>query len=625
MIVPKNRSSRDSLEPQFGDNTGTGLRFGVDAVYLVDTKQQQVFEGEAAKLVDGVVDGVTGTLLAYGQTGAGKTFTVLGRGGTASGAKYDDRGLVPRCLERLFETAMKKRRIGKVVDVRLSVCEVYNETVVDLLRPPPEKGQPVGLQVVERNGQTEIKGLEKAPVASSADALQLLYDAEINRAVASHAMNCASSRSHLVVTGHVVVSADDEVLEAKLTIVDLAGAERVNLTQSRDGTATLREAGYINKSLTFLEQVVVALGDDKPRLHIPYRSSKLTHALKDALGGACRTTLIACVWPSAAQADQTRATLRFAARMGRITCAPVVGKRRSASEDAASKVVARKLRSEIAVLRAELATRDLIRGVPPPAYAYGPLTDEDEVARCAKFVRAYVDGGAPPPVVTVGLVRAVYGALRDLCAVAPVQQKTPAKQRRRLFATPNDATPAGPWSPPAKDGENAPDRDVPKASGRRREPEAAPELTRSNLQEHTALTDKERFERWRGTDASVNDIEEDLTNCAKRKKELKHLSKKLVTAVNAAKTHIDAELRALQATGGGAEFGDDAAAQAAVVASRVRDAKREYRSAFEARKQAGAELVHVDARRKYLFRLLVAKFQAATRNEGASHASPGRQ
>ena len=160
---------------------------------------------------------------------------------------------------------------------------------------------------------------------------------------------------------------------------------------SRDGTATLREAGYINKSLAFLEQVVVALGDDKPRLHIPYRSSKLTHALKDALGGTCRTTLIACVWPSAAQADQTRATLRFAARMGRITCAPVVGRRRSASEDAASKVVARKLRNEVAVLRAELAARDLIRGAPPPAYAYGPLTDGDEVQKCVKLARAYVD------------------------------------------------------------------------------------------------------------------------------------------------------------------------------------------------------------------------------------------
>ena len=588
LIVPKNRSVRESRDelPAQG-----GLRFSVDAVYDQEASQVSVFEGEAAKLVDGVVDGVTGTLLAYGQTGAGKTFTVLGRGGTASGAKYDDRGLVPRCLERLFATAMRKRRSGRVVDVRLSVCEVYNETVVDLLRPPPEKGQPVGLPVVERNGLTEIKGLEKAPVASAADALQLLYDAEINRAVASHAMNCASSRSHLVVTGHVVCSHGEDITEAKLTIVDLAGAERVNQTQSRDGTATLREAGYINKSLAFLEQVVVALGDDKPRLHIPYRSSKLTHALKDALGGTCRTTLIACVWPSAAQADQTRATLRFAARMGRITCAPVVGRRRSASEDAASKVVARKLRNEVAVLRAELAARDLIRGTPPPAYAYGPLTDADEVQKCVKLARAYVDDGTVPPVITVGQVRAVYAALRDLCSQAPPAatpaappSETPMKQSRRLFATPLASPP-----PPTE------------------------QLTSSNLEAHQSMTNEELFKRWRSStnDQEVIDVEEDLRACASRKKELKTLSKKLVTDVNDAKTRIDEELRALQATGGADEFGDDSEAAHAVASSKIRDAKRVYRSAFEARKQAQMELVHVDARRKYLFRLLVAKFQAA--------------
>jgi hypothetical protein len=109
----------------------------------------------------------------------------------------------------------------------------------------------------------------------------------------------------------------------------------------------------------------------------------------------------------------------------------------------------------------------------------------------------------------------------------------------------------------------------------------------------------------------VIDVEEDLRACASRKKELKTLSKKLVTDVNDAKTRIDEELQALQATGGADEFGDDSEAAHAVASSKIRDAKRVYRSAFEARKQAQMELVHVDARRKYLFRLLVAKFQAA--------------
>ena len=131
-----------------------------------------IFEGEAAKLVDGVVDGVTGTLrLRPDRRGQDLHRARKGRHGQwpCTTTAVWCRG----AWLRLFATAMKKRRSGRVVDVRLSVCEVYNEREPwSLLRPPPEKGQPVGLPVVERNGLTEIKGLEKAPVASAADALR---------------------------------------------------------------------------------------------------------------------------------------------------------------------------------------------------------------------------------------------------------------------------------------------------------------------------------------------------------------------------------------------------------------------------------------------------------------------
>lgn len=113
---------------------------------------------------------------------------------------------------------------------------------------------------------------------------------------------------------------------------------------------------------------------------MPYRSSKLTHVLKDSLGGACRTSLVACLWPDAAQLDQTQATLRFAARMGRIACAPVANKRRADSKRSKHYgLLLGKLRAEVDALRSELAVRDLIRGAPPPAYAYGPTTDAAEV------------------------------------------------------------------------------------------------------------------------------------------------------------------------------------------------------------------------------------------------------
>ena len=123
------------------DHTAEGLRFGVDRIYESSATQSDVFEHEAAPLVSGALEGVTGTLLAYGQTGAGKTYTVLGKGGTTSGAAYDDRGLVPRSISRLYELAAKRRRSGSSVEIRWSCIEVYNETLIDLLKPGSREGE----------------------------------------------------------------------------------------------------------------------------------------------------------------------------------------------------------------------------------------------------------------------------------------------------------------------------------------------------------------------------------------------------------------------------------------------------------------------------------------------------
>lgn len=269
LTVPNSRSPIDGAPQGVSkgavDHTAEGLRFGVDAIYDTGASQRDVFDGECAPLVAGVLEGVTGTLLAYGQTGAGKTYTVLGKGGATSGGGYDDRGLVPRAIGRLFELAARKRRGGASVEVRLSVLEVYNETLVDLLRPrdddggpgcgrggPPPPPEPTVCDGPD--GGVRVKNLEMAVASSAEEANALLYDAEIARAVGSHAMNAASSRSHLVVTAHVTtrelgggVPADDdgdgggpEERFAKLHLVDLAGSERIKLTASRGATATAR-------------------------------------------------------------------------------------------------------------------------------------------------------------------------------------------------------------------------------------------------------------------------------------------------------------------------------------------------------------------------------------------------
>ena len=545
----------------------------------------------------------------------------------------------------------------------------------------------------------------------AAQALQLLYDAEINRAVGSHAMNVASSRSHLVVTAHVTVReparhaltthggaslSDDggdgggspngthavsEERFAKLHLVDLAGSERIKLTASRGATATVREASYINKSLTFLEQVVMALGEGG-RDHVPYRSSKLTHVLKDSLGGMCRTVLVACLWPDAAQLDQTSATLRFAARMGRIACAPVANKRRADHRERARYgLLLGKLRAEVDALRSELAVRDLIRGSPPPAYAYGPCADAEELGRVRRDAKAFLDGGDRPPVVTVGQVHATYDALRDFLRAndegrrspqrpppSPARAAAAAVPRLELSSShhentappdpnaaaspshhhhhPERAAPPRGHQPPAKKDpvRSSKDRRPPAPATRPPPPPGgggAPQrpapgqrtpLTSSALAAHTSRDSEAQFARWRetNTDRDTLEIEAELADCKEKQKDVKRRAKHAAADVNDAKKKIDALVaRVSEAREARGDGGDGSPEQTSpsrpddrddrLLVKRLKDVKREYRAAFDLLSQTKAEATHVDARRKYLFRILVARFQADSGAAAAVH------
>ena len=128
------------------------------------------------------------------------------------------------------------------------------------------------------------------------DALNMLFEGEINRSYAAHEMNSHSSRSHCIYTIHIEQRSRVESLEkmiySKLHLVDLAGSERVKKTNTSGGQ--LVEARHINKSLSYLEQVVLALSDRK-RDHVPYRQTTLTNFLRDSLGGNCKTVVIANV------------------------------------------------------------------------------------------------------------------------------------------------------------------------------------------------------------------------------------------------------------------------------------------------------------------------------------------
>ena len=273
--------------------------------------QEEVFE-YVKNVISNATLGFNGTVFAYGPTGSGKTFTMSG-----SSTNFNYRGIIPRAITRLFQ------ELGGKVDyeskVSISYLEIYNEIIFDLLSPIPANEQKGEINFQEDSkGNVVVKGLTKHSVANEEEAFNLLFEGESNRTVSEHQLNKGSTRSHCIFTISVEmkskVESSEKVLTSKLNFVDLAGSERVKETGS-SGLA-LKEAAYINKSLTFLEQVVVALTDKtKRKEYVPYRQSKLTHILKDAIGGNCRTIMIATIWPEEQFIMDTLSTLNFAKRM----------------------------------------------------------------------------------------------------------------------------------------------------------------------------------------------------------------------------------------------------------------------------------------------------------------------
>ena len=193
--------------------------------------------------------------------------------------------------------------------------------MVDLLAAPEEIGvsKPKLSILDDQKGGVAVKNLSMIHCPTEEDALHQLFEGEINRTYASHQLNSHSSRSHAVFTLHVEsrsrVESTEKIMCSKLHLVDLAGSERTKKT----GTSgqQLVEAQHINKSLSFLEQVVLALSE-KNREYIPYRQTTLTNFLRDSLGGNCMTVMPANVHVTAGHLEETISTCKFATRMMKV-------------------------------------------------------------------------------------------------------------------------------------------------------------------------------------------------------------------------------------------------------------------------------------------------------------------
>eukprot|EP00210_Caulerpa_lentillifera_P003015 g2878.t1 len=211
---------------------------------------------------------------------------------------------MPRAIEQVFT------EIERCLEwtVKMTYVEVYNETFRDLLS---NSRKPISVldNTNKSRGGTSLKGCTPTLVKSKSHAFHLLLKGQESRMVAAHAMNDRSSRSHAIVTLWIELTNDDgRRVKSKLNMVDLAGSERVRKTGTSGSMA--KEATYINKSLSCLSLVAKELR--RKALHVHYRDSKLTHYLKDSIGGNCRTLMIACIWADASNFGETLSTCRFA-------------------------------------------------------------------------------------------------------------------------------------------------------------------------------------------------------------------------------------------------------------------------------------------------------------------------
>ncbi|XP_036372379.1 kinesin-like protein KIF9 isoform X2 [Megalops cyprinoides] len=381
---------------------------------LHDVSQEEVYNGVARNVVLGALDGYNGTVMCFGQTGAGKTYTMTG-----ATESYKERGIIPRALQEVFREV--EQRSDHIITVRLSFLEIYNETLLDLLCSQQEAlaGGPGAVTIVdEGTSGVTVRGLSVHVVHSEEEAFNLLFEGEMNRIIGAHVMNRNSSRSHCIFTVHIESHSrslsNPKYVSSKLNLVDLAGSERLGKTGSEG--QMLKETMYINKSLSFLEQAIRALADRR-RDHVPFRQSKLTHALKDSLGGNCNTVLVANIYGEADQIEETLSTLRFASRMKNVRTKPAV------NEHIDPVVQVKKLQKEIQLLKQELSIKDTLAN--QMGTSYNTLS-ETQVADIQSQVHGYLDGTTDEiKIVSIRQVQEVFAQFR--LALQQQEQKVKAK------------------------------------------------------------------------------------------------------------------------------------------------------------------------------------------------------
>ena len=265
--------------------------YAFDYAFSQDIDQQYIFEKTTKFLIEGVMTGFNATVFAYGATGAGKTYTMMGE-------EYND-GVMLLSIQELFDQ-IDMVSSDKDYQLKISYIEVYNENIKDLLS---NKSKTLDLREDPARGII-VAGVTEIMTTNTDEIMQLLREGNRKRTKEATYANEASSRSHAVLQVTVENKdkshgTDSDINIGKLSLIDLAGSERASATLNRG--KRLIEGANINRSLLALANCINALctqTESGGNQHIPYRDSKLTRLLKDSLGGNCRTVMIANISPS---------------------------------------------------------------------------------------------------------------------------------------------------------------------------------------------------------------------------------------------------------------------------------------------------------------------------------------
>ncbi|XP_038605620.1 kinesin-like protein KIF1A isoform X7 [Tachyglossus aculeatus] len=345
--------------------------------------QKQVYHDIGEEMLQHAFEGYNVCIFAYGQTGAGKSYTMMGK------QEKDQQGIIPQLCEDLFSRINDTTNDNMSYSVEVSYMEIYCERVRDLLNPK-NKGN---LRVREHPLMGPyVEDLSKLAVTSYNDIQDLMDSGNKARTVAATNMNETSSRSHAVFNIIFTQKRHDAETDittekvSKISLVDLAGSERADSTGAK-GTR-LKEGANINKSLTTLGKVISALAemDSGPNKNkkkkktdfIPYRDSVLTWLLRENLGGNSRTAMVAALSPADINYDETLSTLRYADRAKQIRCNAVI------NEDPNNKLI-RELKDEVARLR------DLLY-----AQGLGDIIDTNTVPGGPKYMSDFENNNGNP-------------------------------------------------------------------------------------------------------------------------------------------------------------------------------------------------------------------------------------